>query len=235
MFRGPTHSIFALLALLSLGAAILTGAAAPARAQTLPLPAEAWTLMQALGEQCPDCEKQGFSACGTHEIGYGSRFGPNLFQGAPKRGYLVGHVMTSAEYAALVRRETDLAKLTTDLGDRFRGIRLVVIDENFAASRVLGPPGKVEVVVPQPLHQCLRDPTRAWSCCSGEGCAQSSNECCEKSLGSSRVEATWSDPETGEQLRFRLGRSLGESSLVRSRDGRNNIYFCLTDSRGRLR
>lgn len=200
-----------------------------AQAQSLPLPAEGWRVVQALGEQCAGCEAQGFSACGSNEIGYGQRFAASLFTGSPRRGYLVTFAMTGRELAELIRREPDHGRLTATLAERFATTRLVVIEENYEKVRVLEP-GNVRAEVPAALHQCFRNQTNA-DPARGE-CT--SDECCDKTHGSSRVEITWSDAEGGETVRYRFGRTVGESRLLRIAGARTSLHFCMNDSRGRL-
>lgn len=214
----------------AIAAAILTFAPRPGAAQTLPLPAEAWTVMQALTQSCPDCEAKGFYACGTNDIGYGQRFAANLFAGSPRRGYLVTFVMTGKEYTDQIRREADHSRLARTLRERFAQARLLVIDENFGRTRILADP-QIQVSIPEATHQCFRQQSQADST-RGE-CT--SEECCDQTHGSPRVDAIWTDPESGETLRFRFGRTNGESSLLRQTEGRSQVYFCLNDSRGKLR
>ncbi|MCW5753031.1 MAG: hypothetical protein KIT81_17995 [Alphaproteobacteria bacterium] len=186
-------------------------------------------MLQTLGEHCPGCEAQGFAACGSNEIGYGQRFAANLFTGSPRRGYLVTFAMTGRELAELIRREEDHARLTALLAERFAKVRLVAIDEDYARVRILDV-GAVRAEVPRALHQCFRSQATA-DAARGE-CT--SDECCDKTHGSSRVEITWNDTEGGETIRYRFGRTVGESRLLRIAGSRTSLHFCMNDSRGRL-
>ncbi|MBI3709574.1 MAG: hypothetical protein HY246_18135 [Proteobacteria bacterium] len=211
-------------------ASVVAAFALPAGAETLTLPAGSPILGQISGA-CPTCLDAGFFACGGRHIGYGRAFAPNALQGDPARGYLVTFVMHGAEFRALAR-QTPRDGLVATLTARFAAARLVVIGEDLAAARVLPAAPKVEVSFPEALHRCVYDTRKPWGCCVG-GCGD--GECCEKSLGSPRVELSWEEDTHGERLRFRFDHVAGGSTLTRETAKGRILYYCLTDGRGILR
>ena len=214
------RALFALAALLAWGA--------PAAAPALPLPAiNQPAIFEAIDDQCPDCRRTGFSACGTNGIGPGDAFARSLLQGAPRRGYLVGFVMTGEDFRKLARG-TPRDALVEGLERRFARARLVVVEDGLARVRVLDQTPRVTVEMPEPLHACIADQGKPWGCCVGAGCQA---ECCEKSLGSPSVTLQWVDAEVGEEVRYMFRHGLGEATLQRSGSSRPTTYFCLTDRR----
>jgi len=206
--------------------ALLAGIA-PAAAQSLSLPAANQSaIFESIDDQCPECRRTGFSACGTNAIGPGDAFARNLLQGAPRRGYLVGFVMTGEDFRKLARG-TPRDTLVEGLERRFARARLVVVEDGFARVRVLDQTPRVTVEMPEPLHACIADQGKPWGCCVGAGCQ---SECCEKSLGSPSVTLSWVDADVGEEIRYVFRHGLGEATLQRS-GARPATYFCLTDRR----
>lgn len=202
---------------------------APAFAGNLQFPASADAAKQVIMTDCPSCLATGVTLCGTENIGFGKRFARNLFAGKPKRGYLPGFRMSGEEFRALARSLTYESLIQT-LRDGFSNLPLVVIDGKFAATRVLGPPGAVEITFPPALHQCVRDAAKPWGCCIAADCQQ---ECCEKSLGSPQVTLRWDDPVAKEKLTFYFNHTLGSSTLTRETDGgKKTVYWCLTEEPG---
>lgn len=219
------------LALLLL-AFLLCGEAAPAAAQALVLPPDGReALLRQVDDACPDCRRVGFVLCGGPRVGPGPAFAPSALQGVPPRGYLIGFVMTGAEFRDVVRG-TRLTPLLEGLERRFARTPLLVLEDRFSGVRRVDQFPRVAVEVPAPLHACVANTARPWGCCTGRGCGA---ECCEKALGSPFVTLTWVDPPTREEIRFEFRHGIGESRLVRRSGGRRTLYHCATDRRYGLR
>lgn len=216
--REPRFILVVLLVLLT----------APAHAAELRLPATAGDLVTRIAAACPACAAIGYVPCGSPDVGWGRRFVPHAFLGAPKRGYLVGFTMTGEEFRTLARA-TDHRALLDTLRERFARARLVVIADGFADVRVLPPPARVTVAFPKPLHACVHATDTPWGCCVG-ACK---HECCEKALGSPTVELAWQDGT--DEIAFHWSHTVGVSWLGRRGGDRRVRYACLTDSRGHLR
>lgn len=199
-----------------------------ARAAELRLPPNATDLPRAIAVACPTCADAGYTACGSQEVRWGDGFAATALLGSPKRGYLATFTMTGEEFRALARQSA-YASLRTILTDRFASTRLVVLDDGFAAARVLPTPDKVAVTFPAPLHACVRDTTWPWACCASD-CDQ---ECCEKSLGSPAIDLEWQDGD--EHLHYHYTHTIGTTWLKRRTPRRTVHYACLTDARGTLR
>jgi hypothetical protein len=149
----------------------------------------------------------------------------------PARGYLPAFRLTGAEFEKMARdmpRDALLAALEATFADA----PLVIIEEGFAAARVIKLPRAVAATFPEPLHQCLQDQGKPWGCCVAADCQQ---ECCEKSLGSPTLTVTWQDDANNETLTFSFGHSPGSSALTRQGSAGQTLYWCLTDEAGRLR
>jgi hypothetical protein len=203
----------------------------PALAGGLPLPAEAAPLEATIRADCPDCLDKGVTACGTADVQYGRRFAHQFFAGAPTRGYLPAFRLSGAEFEKMARtmpHNTFLAEVQATFADA----PLVIIEEGFAAARVIKLPRAVAATFPEPLHQCLQDQGKPWGCCVAADCQQ---ECCEKSLGSPTLTVTWQDDANSETLTFSFGHSPGSSTLIRQGSAGRTLYWCLTDEAGRLR
>lgn len=200
---------------------------APASAQALTVPPDRRErLFELIDDACPECRRTGFHACGGQAIGLGARFAPAAFQGTPRRAYLVTFVMSGEEFRNGVRG-TPYGALEEAIQRRFAKARLLVVEDGFAGVRVLDQSPRVEVDVPRPLHACVADPARPWSCCAAPACRE---ECCEKSLGSPVVRLHWSDARAGETIRFDFAHTPGDSRLTRGA----TTYFCLAE-RAQLR
>jgi len=216
------------LSLFWLAASLFLGV--PATAGTLPLPPTAADAKQAIANGCPDCISRGVTPCGTGDVQFGKRFPKVFFAGKPARGYLPGFRMDAGEFASLARTLPYTGLMDT-LRARFVDTPLVVVDGKFAAARVIPKASDVDIIFPQPLHQCLADKSKTWGCCVG-ACE---NECCEKSLGSPRIDMRWDDTETGDKLTFHYSSTLGASTLTReTTDGKTTLYWCLTNEAGML-
>ncbi len=200
----------------------------PAAGQGLSMPPDRrQALIDTIDDNCPDCRRSGFVACGGPAVGAGQAFAATALQGAPPRGYLVGFVMTGDEFRKVVRG-TPLTALVEGLEHRFARARLVVLEGGFARARVLDQTPRVEVTMPAELHSCVADPARPWGCCAGAGCGR---ECCEKALGSPKVTLHWVDSMVGEEVRFEFRHGNGEARLERVAGPRRTTYFCATDRR----
>jgi hypothetical protein len=204
--------------------------AGTAAAESLTLPS-ASPIRDEIARQCPGCLDSGFVACGSRRIGYGRFFAPNALQGDPAQGYLMTFVMQGAQLRALARG-TQYVGLASILSERFRASRLVVIGADFASARVLPLAPEMNITFPEALHRCVYDTRRPWGCCVGS-CGD--GECCEKSLGSPRIELSWQDEARGERLRFRFDHVAGGSTLTRESAAGRVLYHCLTDGRGFLK
>lgn len=216
---------------LGFGAVAIAGAllAMPAAAGNVQFPASASAAKQAIITECPSCLAGGVTLCGTENVGFGKRFARFFFAGKPKRGYLPGFRMSGEEFRALAR-SLSYESLIQTLRDGFSDLPMLVVEGKFASTRVLGPPGAVEITFPPALHQCVRDATKPWGCCIAADCQQ---ECCEKSLGSPQVTLHWDDAATKEKLTFYFNHILGSSTLTRETEsGKKTVYWCQTEEPG---
>jgi len=218
--------IRSLASVVPLAVSLVFGAHA-SHGQTLPLFPNATPVLQHIQEQCPACMRLGFTACGSPNIGYGRAFARNVLQGTPRRGYLVTYVMNGEQFRMLARTSA-YATLSERLRERFGAARLIVLEDRFAAVRVLGRP-EVVVQFPEGLHQCVQDRDTPWGCCVSD-CR---HECCEKALGSPSVQLTWRDEHAAETLVFTFHHVAGMSTLERQAL-RRTLYYCLVDQPGRL-
>ena len=218
------------LPLIALATATLLSLTAPASAGTLPLPPTAAAAKQAIADGCPDCIAQGVTPCGTGDVQFGKRFPKVFLAGKPARGYLPGFRMSADEFTKLARA-LPYPALMDNLRARFVDTPLVVVEGGFKTARVIAKPADVEIIFPQPLHQCLADKTMTWGCCVTD----CQHECCEKSLGSPRIDLSWDDPDDGDKLTFHYSNSLGASTLTRvTTAGKSTLYWCLTSEAGLL-
>jgi hypothetical protein len=208
----------------------LTVVAAPsAYAGNLPFPKEGAAAKAVITEKCPSCLAGGVTLCGTDSVQFGKRFSRTLFAGKPKRGYLPGFRLSGEEFRTLARSMT-YESLVQSLWQSFSALPLVIIDGGFAATRVIATPKLVEVIIPQALHQCVRDPAKPWGCCIASDC---NTECCEKSLGSPQIVVRWDDPESGDKLTFHFSHTLGASTLTRETSaGKTYVYWCIAEEPG---
>jgi hypothetical protein len=209
--------------------ALLVIAAPQARAGNLPFPKEGAAAKAAIVDNCPSCLGSGVTLCGTDQVQFGKRFSRAFFAGTPKRGYLPGFRMSGEEFRTLARSMT-YESLVQSLWQRFSSLPLVIIDGGFAGTRVIAKPSLVEVNVPQALHHCVRDAAKPWGCCIANDCQ---TECCEKSLGSPRIDVRWNDPESGDKLTFHFSHTLGSSTLTReTKAGKTYVYWCIAEEPG---
>lgn len=208
----------------------LAVAASPrsAVAGDLRLPPSAAGLLADVEAACPTCPTTGYVPCGSPAVGWGERFARHAALGTPKRAYLPTFAWSGDAFRSLARA-TSYPALVATLRARFATTRLLVIEDDFARVRVLGPPEHVDVAFPRALHECVADPARPWGCCVGD-CAR---ECCEKGLGSPEVTLAWQDG--GERLTFHYAHTIGVSWLDRRGPAGRVRYACLTDARGVLR
>jgi hypothetical protein len=200
-----------------------------AEAGNVPFPKEAAAARDVITESCPSCLAGGVTLCGTDNVQFGKRFSRTFFAGKPKRGYLPGFRLSGEEFRTLARSMT-YESLVQSLWQSFSSLPLVVIDGGFAATRVIATPKLVEVIVPQALHQCVRDAAKPWGCCIANDCK---TECCEKSLGSPQIIVRWDDPESGDKLTFHFSHTLGASTLTRETTaGKKYVYWCIAEEPG---
>ncbi|MFA5119845.1 hypothetical protein [Zavarzinia sp.] len=170
---------------------------------------------------CPDCGTRGVIACGDAAVETGPRYFSHALLGEPPRGFLMSWPLGDADLRHLA--ET-LPLAAADLAAKagFEAATLVALEPGGKA-RSLGHP-TATVAFPPALHACLADPAKPWGCCVADCGA---HECCEKSLGSPRIELAWRDAESGERLTFRWSRN-GSSLLMRRGSGFLRAdYFCL--------
>jgi hypothetical protein len=198
-----------------------------ASAQRLPLPESATQVWQQIQQQCPECLRGGFTACGSPDIGYGRAFAGNVLRGAPPRGYLITYVMSGDEFRRIART-SDYQTLMKTLQERFSQAHLVILEDGFTAARLISKP-EIEVIFPAKLHECVQDLKKPWGCCV----SNCPSECCEKDLGSPSVKLTWRDDSGGERIVFNFHHMAGMSMLERF-GPRRIVYFCLVDQPGRL-
>lgn len=192
----------------------------PVRAQSLHLP-------HPIADACPGCR---VIACGSEAVRFGKGYAGTALLGVPRRGYLIADAMDAATFRRLARESDDLDALTTELIRRFTRARVIALEPTLRGARILPDPPRVVVRFPKTLHQCLRDPDKAWGCCAGS-CG---GECCEKGLGSPEVTLTWTDSDVVETLRLDYGHMPGVTRLTRGGAARVT-YWCLSDSLARMR
>jgi hypothetical protein len=202
-------------------------AATAARAAELTLPRAAAEPLRTIAAACPECEHDGYLACGSPEVAWGRGFAAHAPLGRPPRAYLVASAPTGEEFRTLAR-STPFTELPAVLHHRFAAARLVVWDDGFTAARVLASPSKVAVGFSWRLHACLYGTEKPWGCCVAEHC---DDQCCEKDLGSPTVTLEWKDGD--ESLTLHYSHTVGVSSLVRTTTDGPVRYACLTDARGR--
>jgi hypothetical protein len=209
---------------------LLMVAAPPARAGNLPFSKEGAAAKDAITANCPTCVASGVTLCGTADVRFGKRFSRAFFAGTPKRGYLPGFRLSGEEFRTLAR-SMSYESLIQSLWQSFSSLPLVIIDGGFASTRVIATPKLVEVIFPQGLHHCVRDPAKPWGCCV----ADCQTECCEKNLGSPQIIVRWDDPESGDKLTFHFSHTLGSSTFTRETSaGKKYLYWCIVEEPGRL-
>jgi hypothetical protein len=188
-------------------------------------------LQDALDRDCPGCRDQGLSPCGTADVQVGKRFARTLFQGRPKRGYLLTFVMADgAFFAALVT--PDRAAFLAAMRERFATMRLIAVEDGFRELRVLPPAREVRVHYPPGQHRCFGIEQRGASCCLGDG---GSDRTCLPKADSPRVFLTFDDTLADEVLAVVYAPIAGFSQLRRSGGGRETLYYCLTSDAGVLK
>jgi hypothetical protein len=205
----------------------------PAWSSDLVLPrSTANALAAAIEKNCAECLLQGLSPCGTADIQVGKRFAKQVFQGTPKRGYLVSFIMRHAQFrAALV--DPDRAKVEAAMVERFSRARLIVLEDGFKTARVLPSPDTVIVQYSAEHHRCLGIDKRNWSCCLGDGGA---DRTCLPKANAPRILLSWEDALGGDILAFTYVPVPGLSLLERrNAAGDTTLYYCLTDDAGTLK
>jgi hypothetical protein len=202
---------------------------AGADAAALRLPAVAAPLLASIAAQCAGCPATGYVPCGGPDVGWGTRYAPHAFLGTPRRTYLPTFALSGDGFRKLARAIPDHAALLDVLRTRFAETRLVVVEDAFTTARVLPAAESVAVIFPKRLHECLRDATRPWACCTGD----CDRECCEKSLGSPTITLHWTDGR--DRITLHYSHTIGISSLDRASHDHHTRYACLTDAKGELR
>lgn len=178
-------------------------------------------LRSAIADLCPDCAARGVIACGGPDVRAGRGYLERARLGTPARAYLMRWPLGDQAIRHLSER-LPLAAAEAAIAKAFADATLIALDADGTARAL--PPAQAEVRIPPALHACLADPAKPWGCCAGD-CA--TGECCEKSLGSHRINLRWLDAAGSETLRFRWSRN-GASMLTRkSAEGRETQYFCL--------
>ena len=216
-----------LMSLLLFGSVLLGGGAAFGK--RLPLPGDARKIKDGIAQYCRDCLKEGFIPTGTHKIGFGKHFSPNFFTGHPKRGILISSVIKGAEFQKHLRT-LPYDTLTDILIDRFRRLKLFVIEYDTLNVHFLRAPENVRVVVSKELHECLFRTKRPLCCCCTQGCE---TECCEKKLGSACVVTRWTDPLNPKRtLEYQYFPHAGASRLfeIDHAGKRKHVRWCLDAS-----
>ena len=190
-------------------------------------------LIDAIDRACPECRSQGLSPCGTADIQAGRKFAKTLFQGKPKRGYLLSFVMTHRAFFEALRTP-DRDGFLVSMSERFAATRLIVLDAGFETARVLPPPSSVEVRYSPEHHKCFGIDRKSSSCCLGDG---GSDRTCLPKADSPRVFLSFSDPGAGETLKVTWAPIAGASKLVRTpaAGAHETLYYCLTDDAGALK
>lgn len=195
-------------------------------AGTLPLTANKMNKIKIV---CEGCLTQGVMICGDNKIGFGKKFVANFFQGTPSNGYFITPPYLAAEYKKTIRAEANYSQLKTLIRNRLMELNLIVVGDDFNQIYSISNP-KVAVVIPEQLHNCLKNPENKWGCGVSEN---RSKECCEKKLGSAIVTVTWIDIKNHEIIELLYNPSMGSSTLVRKFDNKiKAIYYCNTTESG---
>lgn len=178
-------------------------------------------LVAAITAVCPACAGKGVMACGDAAVETGPRYFSHALLGDPPRGFLISWAMSDLDLRGLVQRLGGDAAAVA-ITRRFAEVTLVALEAG-GKVRALGQPG-ASVELPEKLRACLADPAKPWGCCAA-GCGE--EECCEKSLGSPRIDLRWRDAESDETLRFRWSRNGGSTLSRINAAGQRTTYFCL--------
>jgi len=178
---------------------------------------------------CEECLDQGVMICGDNNIGFGKKFIANYFQGTPSKGYFVTPPYLSSEFKKTIRAEVSYSQLKTIIRNQFMKLKLIVVSDDFNHIYSISNPN-VDVVIPEQLHNCLKNQENKWGCGVSKNRAK---ECCEKKLGSAIVTVTWIDKKKHEIIELLYNPSMGSSKLVRKFDNKiKAIYYCNTIERG---
>ena len=178
-------------------------------------------LVAAITAVCPACAEKGVMACGDAAVETGPRYLSHVLQGDPPRGYLMSWAASDQDLRSIIQRFGGDAALVV-IAMRFSAVTLVTLEPE-GKVRSLGQ-GRILAELPEPLRACLADPAKPWGCCAA-GCGE--EECCEKSLGSPRIDLRWRDAESDETLRFRWSRNGGSTLSRINAAGQRTTYFCL--------
>lgn len=197
--------------------------ALPAAAETMRLPTAAGPALHALEAACPSCVATGVLPCGTPDVAYGRRFPKTAMQGAPLRAYLLAEAPEAGELRPLLA-SANAASVADGFAARFKGLRLVVIEQDWRAMRVLAPsePGKTQV---DPVQQaCFRDPKREIACCLGDG---PRDQGCLPKADPPTYRVIFQDDIARERLSLSYPVGRGEAKLSRAQaGGGRSLYWC---------
>ena len=174
---------------------------------------------------CSECFENELMICGNENIGFGKKFIGNFFQGVPSKGFFITPPYLSSNFKDLLRTEQNYNKLKLIVHDQFIKLQLIVVSKNFDEVYSLSNP-TVDVIIPEPLHNCLKNKLNKWGCGVSENRA---NECCEKKLGSPVIKVEWIDTKNKEVVELLYNPNMGSTKLVRIINGKSKlIYYCQT-------
>lgn len=197
--------------------------ASPSAAETIRLPAAAATALQALAAECPSCVAKGVLPCGTPDVAYGRRFPKTAMQGTPGRAYLLAEAPEAGELRPLLAA-ADAIRVAEGFAAGFKKIRLIVIEQDWQAIRVLSPStsGKTQV---DPVQQsCFRDPKRSISCCLGDG---PRDQGCLRKADPPTYRVVFQDDVARERLSLSYPVGRGQTKLSRAQaGGGRSLYWC---------
>lgn len=174
---------------------------------------------------CPECFEYDLMICGNENIGFGKKFKKKFFQGVPSRGFFITPPYLSSNFKKVLRTEQNYNKLKLIVHNQFIKLQLIVVSKNFDEVYSLSNP-TVDIIIPEPLHNCLKNKYNKWGCGVSKNRA---NECCEKKLGSPVIKVTWIDKKNKEIIELQYNPNMGSSKLVRNVNDRTKfIYYCQT-------
>ncbi len=128
--------------------------------------------------------------------------------------------------------DADRAHVSARLSEYFGATRLIVVENQFGAARILPAPDSTEVVYSSAQHQCLAVERRNWACCHGDG---GSDHSCLPKTDAPHVVMTWRDAVGQETLVATYAPVPGFSRLIRRGPRNDTLYYCLSNEAGRLR
>lgn len=213
------------------GAVAFALAQPPASAETLALPAAAAHFESQIADDCPGCAERGFLPCGAPDVQYGRRFARAAMQGAPPRAYLLANAPTARELRPLLTG-ADAPTVAREIAERFREIRLILIEDAWTTARVLTPVDAGRMRVDAAQQACFRDPKRSRACCLGDGPRDMG---CLPKADPPTMTLVFQDDATRERLSLRYPVGRGEATLRRATaSGGKAIYWCHKWARARI-